>query len=90
MVLSRVRRAQARLHPLRGLKLGAAHVAVLGDLFDPLPELRADVITAVVPYVPSPELGLLHRDTLAFEAIPDTWFCPVCGARKRDFEPYED
>jgi rubredoxin len=26
----------------------------------------------------------------AFEDIPDTWFCPVCGARKRDFEPLED
>ena len=25
----------------------------------------------------------------AFEEIPDDWFCPVCGARKRDFEPYE-
>jgi rubredoxin len=25
-----------------------------------------------------------------FEDIPDTWFCPVCGARKRDFEPYEE
>ncbi len=25
-----------------------------------------------------------------FEAIPDTWFCPVCGARKSDFEPYEE
>jgi rubredoxin len=22
----------------------------------------------------------------AFEDIPDDWFCPVCGARKRDFE----
>ncbi len=22
----------------------------------------------------------------AFEEIPDTWFCPVCGARKRDFD----
>ena len=21
--------------------------------------------------------------------IPDDWFCPVCGARKKDFEPYE-
>lgn len=20
-----------------------------------------------------------------FQEIPDTWFCPVCGARKRDF-----
>ena len=24
-----------------------------------------------------------------FEEIPDDWFCPVCGARKSDFEPYE-
>jgi rubredoxin len=22
----------------------------------------------------------------SFEDIPDDWFCPVCGARKRDFE----
>ena len=26
----------------------------------------------------------------AFADIPDTWFCPVCGARKRDFVPCED
>ena len=25
----------------------------------------------------------------AFEDIPDTWFCPVCGARKRDFVEYD-
>ena len=25
-----------------------------------------------------------------FEDIPENWFCPVCGARKRDFTPYED
>jgi rubredoxin len=25
-----------------------------------------------------------------FDEIPDTWFCPVCGARKADFEPYEE
>lgn len=24
-----------------------------------------------------------------FEAIPDSWYCPVCGARKRYFEPYD-
>jgi rubrerythrin len=24
-----------------------------------------------------------------FEEIPDDWFCPVCGARKADFEPFE-
>lgn len=25
-----------------------------------------------------------------FTEIPDTWFCPVCGARKKDFTPYDD
>jgi rubredoxin len=25
----------------------------------------------------------------SFEDIPDTWFCPVCGARKREFELLE-
>jgi rubredoxin len=25
-----------------------------------------------------------------FQDIPETWFCPVCGARKRDFTLYED
>jgi release factor glutamine methyltransferase len=42
-----------------------------GDLFEPLPAaLRGavDVVVAVVPYVPTPALDLLHRDTLAFES----------------------
>ena len=26
----------------------------------------------------------------AFGDIPDDWFCPVCGARKDDFEIYGD
>ena len=26
----------------------------------------------------------------AFDDIPSDWFCPVCGARKADFSPYED
>lgn len=25
-----------------------------------------------------------------FEAIPDTWYCPVCGAKKSEFVLYED
>jgi release factor glutamine methyltransferase len=44
--------------------------AFRGDLFAPLPaSLRAatDVVVSVVPYVPSAELRLLPRDTLAFE-----------------------
>jgi release factor glutamine methyltransferase len=42
-----------------------------GDLFAPLPrtlEERVDVVVGVVPYVPTPELPLLQRDTLTFES----------------------
>jgi release factor glutamine methyltransferase len=42
-----------------------------GDLFVPLPrglEGGVDVVVGVVPYVPTPELALLQRDTLTFEA----------------------
>ena len=42
-----------------------------GDLFAPLPrqlEGCADVVVGVVPYVPTPALALLARDTLRFES----------------------
>jgi release factor glutamine methyltransferase len=42
-----------------------------GDLFAPLPpslEGRTDVVVSVVPYVPTPALALLPRDTLTFES----------------------
>lgn len=42
-----------------------------GDLLTPLPRRlhrRADVITAVVPYVPTPDLPFLQRDTFVFES----------------------
>jgi release factor glutamine methyltransferase len=42
-----------------------------GDLFDPLPtglKGTADVVVGVVPYVPTPALSLLPRDTLEFES----------------------
>jgi release factor glutamine methyltransferase len=45
--------------------------AYAGDLFAPLPpELagRVDVVVGVVPYVPTPELPLLQRDTFTFES----------------------
>jgi release factor glutamine methyltransferase len=44
--------------------------AYVGDLFAPLPaglERGVDVVVAVVPYVPTPELALLQRDTFTFE-----------------------
>jgi release factor glutamine methyltransferase len=42
-----------------------------GDLFAPLPRKlhgQVDVIVGVVPYVPTPELPLLQRDTFTFES----------------------
>jgi release factor glutamine methyltransferase len=42
-----------------------------GDLLEPVPrelEGRVDVVVGVVPYVPTPELRLLQRDTFAFES----------------------
>jgi release factor glutamine methyltransferase len=41
-----------------------------GDLYAPLPEELAgqvDVVVGVVPYVPTPDLPLLQRDTFTFE-----------------------
>lgn len=45
--------------------------ALLGDLLAPVPpELvgRVDLVVAVVPYVPTPALPLLQRDTFRFES----------------------
>jgi release factor glutamine methyltransferase len=42
-----------------------------GDLFAPLPEAlkgKVDVVVGVVPYVPTPDLPLLQRDTFTFES----------------------
>src|SRR3984893_9517739 len=41
-----------------------------GDLFAPLPHALegADVVVGVVPYVPTPALPMLQRDTFAFES----------------------
>ena len=45
--------------------------AYRGDLLDPIPrdlEGRVDVVAGVVPYVPTPDLPRLQRDTLTFES----------------------
>lgn len=42
-----------------------------GDLFAPMPhtlEGRVDLVVGIVPYVPTPALSLLPRDTLTFES----------------------
>ncbi len=43
-------------------------------------------------WVYDPAIGDPHGGVppgTSFEDIPDTWFCPICGARKADFSPIE-
>ena len=47
----------------------------------------------VCGYIYDPETGDPDGDVApgtAFEDIPDSWVCPVCGVGKEDFEPIED
>ena len=44
-------------------------------------------------FIYEPEEGDPDGDIPAgtpFEQIPDDWYCPVCGARKVDFSPFEE
>ena len=75
-VVLRRRRPQARVlatdNDARAAACAAANgvEVFLGDLAAPLPaglDARADVVTAVVPYVPTAELRLLARDVQAYE-----------------------
>ncbi|KAL8154179.1 hypothetical protein V2J09_011939 [Rumex salicifolius] len=36
------------------------------------------------------DCGYIYNDRTAFEKQPDKYFCPVCGAPKRRFRPYEE
>ena len=45
-----------------------------GDIYDPI---EGDPEGGIAPGTP-------------FEDIPANWVCPVCGARKSDFEPYDE
>jgi rubrerythrin len=40
------------------------------------------------PAVGDPESGIAAGTP--FEAIPDTWVCPICGTRKANFIPYRE
>lgn len=45
-------------------------------------------VCALCGYVYDPALGDPDEDVApntAFEDLPDTWTCPVCGASKEDF-----
>jgi rubredoxin len=40
------------------------------------------------PMEGDPEAGIAPGT--AFDAIPDDWVCPVCGATKADFVPLDE
>ncbi len=47
----------------------------------------------VCGYIYDPEVGDPDNDIepgTSFEALPDDWVCPMCGASKDDFAPTED
>jgi len=47
----------------------------------------------VCGYIYDPEVGDPDNDIEAgtsFEALPEDWVCPMCGAPKDDFSPSED
>ena len=77
---------------------GVAGSAAIAPLYVRLPAPMSEIATAKqwictsCGYLYDPEEGDPDGGIPAgtqFEDIPDTWFCPVCGARKSDFEPFE-
>ncbi|KAJ8420752.1 hypothetical protein Cgig2_021494 [Carnegiea gigantea] len=35
------------------------------------------------------DCGYIYNESTPFEKLPDNYFCPVCGAPKRRFRPYD-
>eukprot|EP00252_Welwitschia_mirabilis_P025441 TRINITY_DN7933_c0_g1_i2.p1 TRINITY_DN7933_c0_g1~~TRINITY_DN7933_c0_g1_i2.p1 ORF type:complete len:170 (-),score=8.04 TRINITY_DN7933_c0_g1_i2:353-862(-) len=35
------------------------------------------------------DCGYIYNERTPFEKLPDSYFCPVCGASKKRFRPYE-
>ena len=40
------------------------------------------------PQKGDPEAGI--KPGTPFEDIPDSWYCPLCGATKKEFVPLEE
>ncbi len=65
---------------------------VIGGARDRYPSRPMRYVCESCGFIYDPEIGDPDGGIppgTAFEDIPDTWFCPVCGARKRDFVPYD-
>lgn len=57
------------------------------------PETMEKYVCTVCDWVYDPAVGDPDNGVpagTAFEDIPDTWVCPVCGVPKTDFEPIKD
>ncbi|QNI86523.1 rubredoxin family protein [Synechococcus sp. PROS-7-1] len=59
------------------------HLQPIDAVADQLRALRGDH-----PTLGDPDSG--SAPGTPFEAIPDDWACPICGARKASFEPYRE
>lgn len=71
------RRARSLSYPARPMEAATQQLWICtscGFIYDPQ---EGDPDGGVPPGTP-------------FDEIPDDWFCPVCGARKSDFEPYDE
>jgi rubrerythrin len=61
-----------------------------GEASEPLPGLWICKVCSMIydPAIGDPDSGIAAGTP--FEAIPDDWECPICGARKVSFEPYRE
>ncbi|MFN5464499.1 MAG: rubrerythrin family protein [Cyanobacteriota bacterium] len=61
-----------------------------GEAAQPLPGKWICKVCSMIydPAVGDPESGIAPGT--AFEAIPESWRCPICGTRKANFIPYRE
>lgn len=60
----------------------------MNDRAAPARKYRCSVCEHIYdPAMGDPESGI--QPGTPFEALPDTWSCPECGATKADFEPFD-
>jgi rubredoxin len=74
----------------RGVVTSPSRVAETGRGDDAVTATRWICESCGMVYDPAagdPDGGIVPGT--AFEDIPGDWFCPVCGARKRDFAPLD-
>jgi rubrerythrin len=65
-------------------------MGVAGEATEPQPGLWICKVCSMIynPAVGDPDSGVAPGTP--FEAIPDSWVCPICGTRKANFIPYRE